>query len=202
VTSSAKLISQQQVAPAGTVRDCVEDRVPALFGELGAHGYLIDTLFRGETNTRTDRRGGDLVARTRFAAQVVKAIRAAIGPDLPIILRGSQWKQQDDDAQLVRDPKELGIFLRPLVDAGVDLFYGSTRIYSRPAFEGSQLTLAGWARKVSGKPTMAVGGVGLSKDLQSSFAGGTVAINDATDSSPLCSSPSSRISSQGSKWRH
>ena len=40
------------------------------------------------------------------------------------------------------------------------------------------MSLAGWTRKVSGKPSMAVGGVGLSKDLQSSFAGGTLAVNN------------------------
>jgi 2,4-dienoyl-CoA reductase-like NADH-dependent reductase (Old Yellow Enzyme family) len=144
----------------------------------GAHGYLMDTFFWHETNKRTDRWGGDLAGRTRFGVEVVKAIRAAIGPDLPIILRWSQWKQQDYDAQLVRDPRELETLLRPLGEAGVDLFDCSTRSFSKPAFAGSDLTLAGWARKVSGKPTMAVGGVGLSKDLQSSFMGGTVAVNN------------------------
>src|SRR3546814_18542880 len=38
--------------------------------------------------------------------------------------------------------------------------------------------LAGWARKVTGKPTMTVGGVGFSKDLQSSFVEETNAINN------------------------
>lgn len=144
----------------------------------GAHGYLIDTFFWAETNKRTDQWGGDIVGRTRFGAEVIKAIRKAVGPDLPIVLRWSQWKQQDYDAQLARTPQELEIFLRPLVDAGVDLFDTSTRIFSKPAFEGSDMTLAGWARKLSGKPSMAVGGVGLSKDLQTSFMGGTVAVNN------------------------
>ena len=144
----------------------------------GAHGYLIDTFFWDETNKRTDRWGGNLAGRSRFGVEVVKAIRAAIGPDLPIILRWSQWKQQDYDARLVRDPQELESLLGPLGEAGVDVFDCSTRIFSKPAFAGSDLTLAGWARKVSGKPTMAVGGVGLSKDVQSSFMGGTEAINN------------------------
>jgi 2,4-dienoyl-CoA reductase-like NADH-dependent reductase (Old Yellow Enzyme family) len=143
-----------------------------------AHGYLIDTFFWAETNKRTDSWGGDLVGRTRFGVEVVKAIRAAVGPDLPIILRWSQWKQQDYDAQLARDPHELEALLRPLAEAGVDLFDCSTRIFSRPAFAGSDLTLAGWARKVTERPTMAVGGVGLSKDLQSSFTNATVAVNN------------------------
>ena len=144
----------------------------------GAHGYLIDTFFWDETNKRTDKWGGDLVARTLFGVEIVKAIRKAVGPDLPISLRWSQWKQQDYDAQLARNPQELEAFLGPLVDAGVDLFDTSTRIFSKPAFEGSDMTLAGWTRKLSGKPSMAVGGVGLSKDLQSSFMGGTVPVNN------------------------
>jgi 2,4-dienoyl-CoA reductase-like NADH-dependent reductase (Old Yellow Enzyme family) len=144
----------------------------------GAHGYLIDTFFWAETNQRADQWGGDIVRRTRFGVEVIRATRKAIGPDLPIVLRWSQWKQQDYDAQLARNPQELEAFLSPLVDAGVDLFDTSTRIFSRPAFAGSDLTLAGWTRKLSGKPSMAVGGVGLSKDLQTSFMGGTVAVNN------------------------
>jgi 2,4-dienoyl-CoA reductase-like NADH-dependent reductase (Old Yellow Enzyme family) len=144
----------------------------------GAHGYLIDAFFWSETNRRTDAWGGDLAHRGRFGAEVVRTIRSAIGAELPILFRWSQWKQQDYDAQLASSPQELDAFLRPLVDAGVDLFDTSTRIFSTPAFAGSDLTLAGWTRRLSGKPTMAVGGVGLSKDLPSSFAGGTVAINN------------------------
>ncbi|MFA5495759.1 MAG: NADH:flavin oxidoreductase [Porticoccaceae bacterium] len=144
----------------------------------GAHGYLIDTFFWSETNKRTDRWGGDIAGRARFGVEVVKAIRAAVGPELPIVLRWSQWKQQDYDARLARNPAELEALLCPLADAGVDLFDTSTRVFSRPAFEDGQTTLAGWARKVTGKPSMAVGGIGLSKDLQSSFAGGTVPVNN------------------------
>jgi 2,4-dienoyl-CoA reductase-like NADH-dependent reductase (Old Yellow Enzyme family) len=144
----------------------------------GAHGYLIDSFFWAETNLREDAWGGDITERTRFGAEVIRAVRAAIGPDLPILLRWSQWKQQDYGALLARNPLELESLLQPLAEAGVDLFDTSTRIFSAPAFDGSDLTLAGWARKLTGKPTMAVGGVGLSKDLQSSFAGGTVAVNN------------------------
>ncbi|MGI4797605.1 MAG: 12-oxophytodienoate reductase, partial [Janthinobacterium lividum] len=41
----------------------------------GAHGYLIDAFLWSETNHRTDRWGGDIGARTRFAADIVRAIR-------------------------------------------------------------------------------------------------------------------------------
>jgi 2,4-dienoyl-CoA reductase-like NADH-dependent reductase (Old Yellow Enzyme family) len=50
-----------------------------------------------------------------------------------------------------------------LSDAGVDIFHCSTRRYWEPAFEGSELGLAGWTKKITGKPTIAVGSIGLDK---------------------------------------
>ncbi len=127
----------------------------------GAHGYLVDQFFWEGTNQRTDEYGGDLAQRSRFAIELVKAVRAAVGPDFPIIFRYSQWKQQDYSARLVQTPEALGEFLKPLSDAGVDIFHCSTRRFWEPEFEGSDLNLAGWTRKLTGKPTITVGSVGL-----------------------------------------
>lgn len=127
----------------------------------GAHGYLIDQFFWEGSNQRTDEYGGDLAGRSRFAVELVQAVRAAVGPGFPIIFRFSQWKQQDYSARLVQSPEELGAFLQPLADAGVDIFHCSTRRFWEPEFEGSRLNLAGWARKLVGKPTITVGSVGL-----------------------------------------
>ena len=52
-------------------------------------------------------------------------MRAAVGEDFAIVLRFSQWKQQDYEARLAETPEELEAFLAPLVDAGVDLFHCS-----------------------------------------------------------------------------
>ena len=127
----------------------------------GAHGYLIDQFFWDFSNQRTDEYGGDLASRSRFAIELIQAVRAAVGPDFPIILRYSQWKQQDYSARLVQTPEALGEFLQPLADAGVDIFHCSTRRFWEPEFEGSDLNLAGWTRKLTGKPTITVGSVGL-----------------------------------------
>jgi 2,4-dienoyl-CoA reductase-like NADH-dependent reductase (Old Yellow Enzyme family) len=64
----------------------------------GAHGYLIDQFFWSHTNQRTDRYGGDLVKRTRFAVEIIKVARRAVGPNFPIVLRFSQWKSTDYSA--------------------------------------------------------------------------------------------------------
>jgi 2,4-dienoyl-CoA reductase-like NADH-dependent reductase (Old Yellow Enzyme family) len=141
----------------------------------GAHGYLIDQFFWEGTNRRTDQYGGDLVARTRFACEVIEEVRRAIGPDFPLILRFSQWKLQDYDAKLARSPAELERFLRPLVDAGVDIFHCSTRRFWEPEFDGSTLNLAGWTKKLTGKPTITVGSVTLSEEFTTSFRTDTTA---------------------------
>ncbi|MEM7539219.1 MAG: NADH:flavin oxidoreductase [Chloroflexota bacterium] len=127
----------------------------------GAHGYLLDQFFWAGTNERTDKYGGDLVQRTRFAVEMITAIRERVGPNFPIILRFSQWKLQDYYVKLAETPQELEAFLEPLTDAGVDIFHCSTRRFWEPEFEGSTLNLAGWTKLLTGKPTITVGSVSL-----------------------------------------
>ena len=141
----------------------------------GAHGYLVDQFFWHETNARSDDFGGDGAARTRFAAEIVRRIRSRTSPDFPIILRFSQWKMQDYGARPWPSPDHLEAFLRPLVEAGVDIFHCSQRRYWETEFAGSDLNLAGWTRKLSGKPTITVGSVTLSAELISTLMEGETA---------------------------
>jgi 2,4-dienoyl-CoA reductase-like NADH-dependent reductase (Old Yellow Enzyme family) len=139
----------------------------------GAHGYLIDQFFWDGVNARDDHFGGSLPERTRFAADIVKAVRAATSPDFPILLRFSQWKQQDFGVRLAHTPQELEGFLSPLAAAGVDMFHCSTRRFWEPEFPetGSDMNLAGWTKKLSGVPTMTVGSVSLNEDFINAFRG-------------------------------
>lgn len=138
----------------------------------GAHGYLIDQFFWEGTNTRTDEYGGKTIKeRSRFAVDVVKAIRAAVGEDFTIIIRLSQWKQQDYSVKLAHTPEEMEEWLLPLKDAGVDIFHCSQRRFWEPEFEGSDLNFAGWAKKITGQPTITVGSVGLEGDFMAAFGG-------------------------------
>ncbi|SEW04505.1 2,4-dienoyl-CoA reductase [Chryseobacterium wanjuense] len=138
----------------------------------GAHGYLIDQFFWEVTNTRTDEYGGkNIKERSRFAVDVVKAIRAAVGEDFTIIIRLSQWKQQDYSSKLANTPEEMEDWLLPLKEAGVDIFHCSQRRFWEPEFEGSDLNFAGWAKKITGQPTITVGSVGLKGDVMGAFAG-------------------------------
>lgn len=142
----------------------------------GAHGYLIDQFFWEGTNKRADAFGGGTVReRSRFAVEVIKSIRAAVGPDFPVILRLSQWKQQDFAARLAHTPQEMTDWLVPLVDAGADILHCSQRRFWEPEFpdiDGENgLNFAGWAKKLTGAATISVGSVGLSGDVMSSFGG-------------------------------
>lgn len=131
----------------------------------GAHGYLIDQFFWQGLNQRTDKWGGSMDNRGRFAVEIIKAIRAEVGPDFPVLLRWSQWKQQEFTARLAETPALLEQFLTPLADAGVDCFHCSTRRFWESEFEGSDLNLAGWTKKITGIPTITVGSVGLDNDF-------------------------------------
>ncbi len=144
--------------------DCVEIH--------GAHGYLIDQFFWDETNERTDNYGGKtLPERSRFGIEVVKEVRKRVGDDFAVIIRLSQFKQSAYDFKLAKNPQEMEAWINPLADAGVDIFHCSQRRFWEPEFEGSDLNFAGWAKKVSGKPTITVGSVGLTGDFMAAFAG-------------------------------
>lgn len=144
--------------------DCVEIH--------GAHGYLIDQFFWGETNLRTDIYGGKtLPERSRFAIEVIKEVRKQVGEDFAVIIRLSQWKPASYDNKLAHNSQELEAWINPLADAGVDIFHCSQRRFWDAEFEGSDLNFAGWVKKVSGKSTITVGSVGLSGDFLAAFGG-------------------------------
>jgi len=138
----------------------------------GAHGYLIDQFLWERTNQRTDEYGGDMLKRARFAVEVVKAVRQAVGPDFPVAIRLSQWKTTQYEAKLADTPEKLDQLLTALSDAGVDIFHCSTRRFWEPEFEGSDLNFAGWAKKLTGKTVITVGSVGLDEVFTSLFTQG------------------------------
>ncbi len=129
----------------------------------GAHGYLLDQFMRRCTNGRKDGYGGSLAARMRLPMEIVADIRRAAPSTFPIVFRFSQWTMDDYGARLAETPQELEEILSLLASAGTDVFHVSTRRFWEPAFDGSPLSLAGWTKKLSGKPVIAVGSVGLDR---------------------------------------
>ncbi|MQY29251.1 NADH:flavin oxidoreductase [Nocardia aurantia] len=129
----------------------------------GAHGYLLDQFLWAATNQRSDRYNGAARDRAAFPARVVAAVRAAVGPDFPIIYRFSQWKGVDYTARIAESPSELEQLLMPLADAGVDIFHTSLRRHWLPEFtdHATDSSLAGWTKKITGLPVITVGSVGV-----------------------------------------
>lgn len=138
----------------------------------GAHSYLIDSFFWSGSNQRTDKWGTSSWAdRTRVATEIIKQTRSKVGPDFPLLIRISQWKQQDFEEKIAKNPEELELWLSPMIEAGIDGFHCSQRRFWEPEFEGSDLNFAGWVKKVTGLPTISVGSVGLSGEFTSAYAG-------------------------------
>ncbi len=81
---------------------------------MGSEGYLINQFLAPRTNRRTDRWGGSPENRRRFAVEVVRAVRDAVGPDFLLVYRisvldlvdeGQTWEEV---ATLARDVEANG----------------------------------------------------------------------------------------------
>jgi 2,4-dienoyl-CoA reductase (NADPH2) len=70
-------------AAAGRVKQAGFDAVEILCGT----GYLVSEFLSPVTNERTDEYGGALEHRMRFGLEVVRAVRAAVGPGFPVLGR-------------------------------------------------------------------------------------------------------------------
>lgn len=84
---------------------------------MGSEGYLINQFLAPATNFRTDEYGGSFENRSRFALEVIKAVRKKTGPDFILIYRLSML-------DLVKDGQswdEVLELAKKLEDAGVNL---------------------------------------------------------------------------------
>ena len=53
----------------------------------GAHGYLLSEFLSPFFNRRSDGYGGGAAGRTRLVVEVAGAVRAAVGPDYPVLIK-------------------------------------------------------------------------------------------------------------------
>ena len=94
----------------------------------GAHGYLITQFMSPHTNKRTDEYGGDFEGRMRFPLKIVERIRAATGPDFPILFRMCADEYIEEGLTL-DESKQIA---RRLEVAGVDALDITSGIYESP----------------------------------------------------------------------
>lgn len=75
-------------AHAAAARRCVEAGLDGIEVHCG-HGLLVQQFLSPLTNKRDDDYGGSPENRARFATEILTAVRAAIGPDVPLGIRCS-----------------------------------------------------------------------------------------------------------------
>ncbi len=88
----------------------------------GAHGYLIQQFFSPFSNKRSDRYGGSLYNRARFALEIIAAVRKQVGNDFPIIFRISASEMMDGARLTIGDTRALAVLLE---QAGIDAINAS-----------------------------------------------------------------------------
>lgn len=130
----------------------------------GAHGYLIGEFLSPESNRRTDAYGGSFGNRTRFALEVVDAVRAVWPEELPLFFRisATDWLTENpEDPREGWTPDETVLFARELLARGVDLLDVSTGGLapraSIPVAPNYQVPFAERVRTETGLPVAAVG---------------------------------------------
>lgn len=153
-------IIQQFVDAARRTKDAGFDGV-----ELhGAHGYILTQFFSPYTNRREDKWGGSLKNRARFPVEVVRRIRAEVGPDFPILYRLSAEERVPEGTTLEDSLK----LVQTLEEAGVDCFDVTAGIYESVEWvytlqgvaPGALIPLAAAVKGVTVKPVIGVSRLG------------------------------------------
>ncbi|MFN7130542.1 MAG: bifunctional salicylyl-CoA 5-hydroxylase/oxidoreductase [Myxococcales bacterium] len=137
-----------------------------------AHGYLLSSFLSPLTNVRRDGYGGSLENRMKFPLEVFEAVRAVWPAEKPMSARisATDWAEGgftgDDAVVLARALKALGCDI-------VDVSTGQTVPYARPEFGRMwQTRFADQVRHEAGIPTMAVGAISTSDQVNSILAAG------------------------------
>ncbi|MEW2511993.1 NADH:flavin oxidoreductase/NADH oxidase [Streptomyces sp. NPDC046870] len=124
----------------------------------GAHGYLINEFLSPHSNHRTDAYGGSYENRTRFALQVVDAVREVWPADKPVFFRVSATDWLRDGGWTPEDTVRLA---RDLHTHGVDLLDvstgGNAAGVTIPTGPGYQVPFAARVKAETPMPVAAVG---------------------------------------------
>ncbi|MGW6544395.1 NADH:flavin oxidoreductase/NADH oxidase [Streptomyces massasporeus] len=130
----------------------------------GAHGYLINEFLSPHSNHRTDAYGGSYENRTRFALEVVDAVREVWPDDKPLFFRvsatdwleGGGWTA-DDTVRLAADLRAHGI---DLLDVSTGGNASGVRIPTGPGYQ------VPFAARVKNETALPVAAVGLITDVE------------------------------------
>jgi len=121
-----------------------------------AHGYLLHEFLSPLSNRRTDRYGGPLENRARLLLEVIDAVRAEIGEEVPLLVRFSATDWVEDGWTLA----ETEIVAGWAAAHGADMFdisSGGNALARIPTGPGYQVPFAAAVRAATGTPVAAVG---------------------------------------------
>lgn len=149
------------------------------FGMLmihGGHGWLINQFLSPYFNQRTDNYGGSLENRCRFAIEVLKKVREAVGPGFPIEFRMSGSELFEGGYDL-----EEGVRIAQQIEPYVDLIHVSAGSYQRgfgvthPSMfkdHGCNVYLAAEIKKHVSVPVATIGGLNDPAQMEEIIASG------------------------------
>jgi 2,4-dienoyl-CoA reductase-like NADH-dependent reductase (Old Yellow Enzyme family) len=121
-----------------------------------AHGYLLHEFLSPLSNRRTDEYGGSLENRARLTLEVIDAVRAEIGDEVPLLVRFSATDWVDGGWTLADTETVAGW----AAEHGADMFdisSGGNALASIPTGPGYQVPFAAAVRAATGTPVAAVG---------------------------------------------
>lgn len=142
----------------------------------GGHGWLINQFLSPYFNKRTDKYGGSLENRVRFAQEVLDSVRKAVGVGFPIEFRMSGSELFDGGYDL-----NDGIEIAKLLESRIDLLHVSAGTYQRgfgvthPSMflpHGSNVYLAEAIKKQVNVPVATIGGLNDPQMMEDIIASG------------------------------
>ena len=142
----------------------------------GGHGWLINQFLSPFFNHRTDEYGGSTENRCRFAVEVLKAVREAVGPMFPIEFRFSGSELFEGGYTL-----EEGVEIAKILEPYIDILHVSAGTYQRgfgdthPSMfkeHGCNVYLAAEIKKHIKKTVATIGGLNDPKQLEEIVASG------------------------------
>lgn len=142
----------------------------------GGHGWLINQFLSPYFNKRTDKYGGSLENRVRFAQEVLDSIREAVGPGFPIEFRISGSELFEGGYDLAE-----GVEIAKLLESRIDLLHVSAGTYQRgfgithPSMfvpHGCNVYLAAEIKKHVSIPVATIGGLNDPAQMEEIIASG------------------------------
>lgn len=142
----------------------------------GGHGWLLNQFFSPYFNHREDEYGGSLENRCRFAVEVLKEVRKAVGPGFPIEFRMSGSELFDGGYDL-----EEGVRIAQQIEDYIDLLHVSAGSYQRgfgdthPSMfkeHGCNVYLAAEIKQHVNVPVATIGGLNDPEQMEEIIASG------------------------------